>query len=41
MTAVFEQDLQPTRRYTYEIWKKRPLKEKFTERFILPLRSQL
>ena len=41
MTAVFEQDLQPTRRYTYEIWKKRPWKEKFTERFILPLRSQL
>jgi cardiolipin synthase len=41
MTAVFEQDLQPTRRYTSEIWKKRPWKEKFTERFILPLRSQL
>jgi cardiolipin synthase A/B len=41
MTAVFEQDLQPTRRYTYEIWKKRPWKEKFTEKFIVPLRSQL
>jgi cardiolipin synthase len=41
MTAVFEQDLKPTRRYTYEIWKKRPWKEKFTEKFILPIRSQL
>jgi cardiolipin synthase len=41
MTAVFEQDLKPTRRYTYEIWKKRPWKEKFTEKFIVPLRSQL
>jgi cardiolipin synthase len=41
MTAVFEQDLNPTRRYTYDQWKKRPWKEKFTEKFIVPLRSQL
>ncbi len=41
MTAVFEQDLKPTRRYTYETWKNRPWKEKFSEKFLLPLRSQL
>ena len=41
MTAVFEQDLNPSRRYTYDQWKKRPWKEKFTEKFIVPLRSQL
>jgi len=41
MTAVFEQDLQPTRRYTYDQWKKRPWKEKFKEKFLLPIRSQL
>ncbi|HVR80511.1 MAG TPA: phospholipase D-like domain-containing protein [Luteimonas sp.] len=41
MTAVFEQDLKPTRRYTYEIWKERSWKEKFIEKFILPIRSQL
>ena len=41
MTQVFEQDLVPTRRYTYEIWKNRPWKEKFAETFIRPIRSQL
>ena len=41
MTVVFEQDLKPTRRFTYESWKRRPLKEKLKERFLLPLRSQL
>ena len=29
------------RQYTYETWKNRPFKEKFAERFILPLKSQL
>ena len=28
MTRVFEDDLKHTKRYTYEIWEKRPLKEK-------------
>ena len=41
MTEVFEQDLNPTRRYTYEQWKKRPWKERFKEKFLIPIRSQL
>jgi cardiolipin synthase len=41
MTVVFEQDLKPTKRFTYESWKRRPLQEKLKERFLLPLRSQL
>ena len=41
MTRVFEQDLIPTKRYTYDIWLKRPWKEKFMEKFVLPLKSQL
>jgi cardiolipin synthase len=41
MTKVFEDDLIPTKRYTYETWKKRPLKEKLFEKFILPIKSQL
>ena len=41
MTEVFEQDLKPSVRYTYERWEQRPYKEKFAERFILPVKSQL
>lgn len=41
MGRVFEQDLAKCRRYTYETWKQRPWTEKFAEKFILPLRSQL
>jgi cardiolipin synthase A/B len=41
MTDVFESDLKPTKRYTYQTWKNRPLKEKLFETFILPLKSQL
>ncbi len=41
MTAVFEQDLVPTKRYTYAIWQKRPFKEKFMEKIVLPMKSQL
>ena len=41
MTQVFEQDLVPSKRYTYETWKRRPWKEKFAEKFVLPIRSQL
>lgn len=41
MTATFEDDLQHGKRYTYEMWQKRPLKEKLIERFVLPFKSQL
>ncbi len=41
MSMVFEQDLKPTRRYTYVMWKERPLKQKFAEKVLLPLKSQL
>ena len=41
MTEVFEQDLKPTKAYTYALWRKRPLKEKLIEKFILPIKSQL
>jgi cardiolipin synthase len=41
MTEVFEQDLKPTRHYTYQVWEDRPLKEKLVEKLILPLKSQL
>ena len=41
MTEVFEQDLKPTERYTYETWKNRPLKDKLYEKFVLPIKSQL
>jgi cardiolipin synthase A/B len=41
MTEVFEADLKSARRYTYRTWKQRPLKDKFAEKFIIPLKSQL
>ena len=41
MTEVFEEDLKHTKRYTYESWEKRPMKEKFMETFVLPIKSQL
>jgi cardiolipin synthase A/B len=41
MTDIFEQDLKVAKRYTYESWEKRPLKEKFMEKFVLPIKSQL
>ena len=41
MTVVFEQDLKHTRRYTYAQWEQRPLKEKFLEVIVRPVRSQL
>lgn len=41
MTTVFEADLEPTVRFTYQMWKERPLKEKLIEKFILPFKSQL
>ncbi len=41
MTDVFDADLEHTVRYTYAMWEQRPLKEKFMEKFILPIKSQL
>jgi cardiolipin synthase len=41
MTAVFEEDLRQTRRYSYEIWQNRPWTEKFAEKVLRPIRSQL
>lgn len=41
MTEVFEADLKPTVSYTYETWQRRPWKEKFVEKFVLPVKSQL
>lgn len=41
MTAVFERDLTSTKRYTYDMWKNRPLKEKVFEKLVLPIESQL
>ena len=41
MTEVFEEDLKPTIRYDYDMWLKRPWKEKFAEKFVLPIKSQL
>ncbi len=41
MTRVFEQDLKPTERYTYDNWRNRPWTEKLSERVLLPIKSQL
>ncbi len=41
MTAVFESDLKPTKPYTHDLWMKRPLREKLTEKILLPIKSQL
>jgi len=38
---VFEKDLARSKRITYEAWKKRPLRQKITERFSSFLSSQL
>ena len=41
MLEVFEADLKPTVRFTYEMWEKRPLWEKVAEKVLIPLKSQL
>jgi len=41
MTEVFEADLKKTKKYDYARWKARPWKERMTEKFITPIRSQL
>jgi cardiolipin synthase len=41
LTGVFERDLIPTRRYTYEMWRRRPLRQKIAEAVLLPIKSQI
>jgi cardiolipin synthase len=41
MSTMFEADLERARRYTYEHWKRRPLRQKLAEKFVIPIRSQL
>jgi cardiolipin synthase A/B len=41
MTAVYDEDMKHGKRYTYESWERRPMKEKFMEKFVLPIKSQL
>ncbi|QSX78197.1 phospholipase D-like domain-containing protein [Agrilutibacter solisilvae] len=41
MTQVFETDLKQSKQYTYALWEKRPTREKFAEKFLLPIKSQL
>ncbi|MEX2469380.1 MAG: phospholipase D-like domain-containing protein [Pseudohongiellaceae bacterium] len=41
MTAVFEADLLSAEPYSLALWKSRPLREKLSERIVLPFKSQL
>ncbi len=41
MTGVFDDDLKSTQPYDYAMWKRRSLKEKLVEKFVLPFKSQL
>jgi cardiolipin synthase len=41
MTEVFEADLRASKRYTFEMWKNRPLREKLVEKLLIPIKSQL
>jgi cardiolipin synthase len=41
MTEIFERDLLQSKRYTYALWKQRPLGMKFAEKVVWPIRSQL
>ncbi|MGO1002737.1 phospholipase D-like domain-containing protein [Lysobacter sp. CA196] len=41
MTRVFETDLAQAAPYTLQHWQQRPWTERFAEKFILPLKSQL
>ncbi|MEN1957941.1 phospholipase D-like domain-containing protein [Luteimonas changyuni] len=41
MTEVFEKDMKDAKQYSYEMWQQRPLREKFAEKVIRPIRSQL
>ncbi len=41
MAGVFEADLESAIPYTLQMWKRRPLSEKLSERLLWPIRSQL
>ncbi|MFC0677690.1 phosphatidylserine/phosphatidylglycerophosphate/cardiolipin synthase family protein [Lysobacter korlensis] len=41
MTEVYEHDLERAVAYSYEAWKRRPLKRRLIEMFITPIRSQI
>ena len=41
MTAVFEADLLAAEEYSFASWKSRPLREKFYEKMVWPIKSQL
>jgi phosphatidylserine/phosphatidylglycerophosphate/cardiolipin synthase-like enzyme len=41
MTAVFEADLLAAESYSLARWQSRPLREKFSEKILLPIKSQL
>ena len=41
MTASFEQDMRQAIPYTYDMWRKRPWKERMIEKIVLPIKSQL
>lgn len=41
MTAVFEDDLLASESYSLNRWENRPLREKLSEKILLPIRSQL
>lgn len=41
MTEVFEKDMKDAKQYSYDMWQQRPLREKFAEKIIRPIRSQL
>lgn len=41
ITAVFEADLLAAESYSLANWKSRPLREKFSEKILLPIKSQL
>lgn len=41
MVHVFENDLLKAEPYTLEMWKQRPWRDKFAEKFLIPIRSQL
>jgi cardiolipin synthase len=41
MMAVFESDMERARPYTWEQWKRRPLRERVGEKLFWPIRSQL
>ena len=41
MTRIFEQDLERCHHYDYEMWRKRPFRQKILEKIFLPIKSQL